>query len=232
MKHPMKHRNTLHPGRRDLLNATISLILLAGGLFFTTLLSAQESVNLKPYQAGTDYIVLDIPIRTRNPDVIEVTEYFSYACVHCYQFEGSIGQWKRELPAGVVFNRTPAIWSPLYRLMARTYYTAEALGVLDEIHTPLFRAIHKERRSLTDEKALARFFSEQGVAPEDFARAFNSFGVNASSQQAYARGRAYASGTPAIIVNGKYLIKTSERMLEIASFLVQRELSANQNASP
>lgn len=181
------------------------------------------------YEEGTHYVALNIPVKTRDPKVVEVTEYFSYGCNHCYRFEPLINQWKSGLSADVVFNRTPAIWNKPYEFLAQTYYTAEALGVLDRIHTPLFQAIHSERRRLDDPKAMALFFTEHGVDAMDFAKTFNSFGVRASRQQAEARGRAYRSrGVPAIIVNGKYRIEgdmagSNAAMLEVANFLISKE---------
>ncbi len=182
------------------------------------------------YEEGTHYVELQIPLRTRVPGKVEVTEYFSYGCPHCYQFDPTISAWEEGLGDDVVFNRTPATWNqPGYRLYAQTYYTAEAMGVLDKIHSTLFEAIHSQQRSLSDPKAMAMFFSEFGVDPLDFAKVYNSFGVRASMQQAEARGRSYrATGVPAIVVNGKYRIDTGmagspTNMLRVADFLVERE---------
>ena len=192
-------------------------------------LACQALAESVRYEEGTHYVALDIPVKTRNSDVIEVMEYFSYACPHCYQMEPLIRQWKAKLPGDVVFKRTPAIWSDTYRFLAEVYFTAEALGVLERVHTPVFQAIHLERRPVFDPESMALLFSEQGVDPASFAKAFNSFGVRAARQQAEARGRAYRSkGVPAIVVNGKYRIETgmaggNAAMLEVTDFLINRE---------
>jgi thiol:disulfide interchange protein DsbA len=184
------------------------------------------------YEEGTHFVKLEVPVKTKNPNVVEVTEYFSYGCPHCYQFEPLIAQWKESLPADVEFNRTPAIWKVSgYELYARTYYTALALGVLEDIHSPLFQAIHSERRRLFDLRSITAFMSEHGVDPEKFVKTFNdSFGVKAMYQQAIARQRIYRSGgVPAIIVNGKYRIEASmvdnshAGMLQVANFLIAQE---------
>ena len=182
-----------------------------------------------PYEEGTHYVALPIPIKTRQADKIEVAEYFSYGCPHCYQFEPLIGAWKRELADDVVFSRTPAIWNADYQVYAQTYLTAQALNVLDQIHVPLFDAIHNKRRRLNDPEQMAEFFGEMGIDPMAFARTYSSFGVRASYQQAEAKGRAYrSSGVPAIVVNGKYRIEgsmagSSAEMLKIANYLVEKE---------
>ncbi len=184
------------------------------------------------YEEGTHYVELDTPINTRMPDKIVVAEYFSYGCPHCYQFEPLINAWKSELPEDVVFERTPAVWNRDYQLFAQTYYTAKALDVLDVIHVPIFQAIHAERRRISDPEAMARFFGEYGIDPVDFAKAFSSFGVRASVQQAEAKGRAYRStGVPALIVNGKYRIEggmagSNAAMLRVADFLIAKERAA------
>ena len=182
------------------------------------------------FEEGTHYVTLEVPVKTRNADSVEVTEYFSYGCPHCYRFEPLIQQWVASLPADVEFNRTPAIWQqPGYELYAQTYYTLYALGELDRIHTPLFQAIHSERRNLMDLKSITSFMVEQGIDAETFVRAFNSFGVKAMYQQAIARQRVYrARGVPCLIINGKYRIETTMvestgELLQVANYLIVRE---------
>jgi len=141
-------------------------------------------------------------------------------------------QWKETLPADVEFNRSPAIWKVRgYEIAARTYYTAQALGVLEQVHQPFFDAIHAERRPMMQLDEVANFMAEHGVDPDTFAKTFNdSFGVKAMYQQAVARQRVYRSGgVPAIIVNGKYRVEaamvdnSNANMLRVASFLIDRE---------
>ncbi|MFT4821707.1 MAG: thiol:disulfide interchange protein DsbA [Candidatus Pseudothioglobus sp.] len=180
--------------------------------------------------AGTHYVELPVPIKGRNADKVEVAEFFSYGCPHCYQFEPVIGTWKAQLPADVEFVRTPAVFNKDYQLYAQTYFTAQALNVQEQTHIPLFDALHNQRRRLNDPERMATFFGELGVDPLAFARTYNSFGVRASTQQAEAKGRAYrAAGVPALIVNGKYRIEGSmagsyANMILVADYLIAKEL--------
>lgn len=220
-------------GNKEVMLRLPSIILLVAGMLFTVSIPAQ-SVE---YEEGTHFVELQIPIRTRNPDKIEVAEYFSYGCPHCFEFEPLISAWHKNLPDDVEFTRTPATWHPSYQVYAQTYYTARALKILDRIHTPLFNAIHNLRRRLDSPQAMAAFFTEYGIRAEDFAKSYASFGVRAGVQQADSRGKAYrSSGVPAIIVNGKYRIEgdmagSNAAMLRIADFLIERERSANSTAS-
>jgi thiol:disulfide interchange protein DsbA len=124
----------------------------------------------------------------------------------------------------------PAIFTnPKWELHAKAYYTAEALGVLDKIHRPLFDAIHTQNRDLGTEAALMAFFAEHGVSNEDFQRTFNSFSVRNKTNQAKILTDRYGiSGVPAIIVNGKYRTdgtsaETLENALAAVDYLVKEE---------
>jgi thiol:disulfide interchange protein DsbA len=210
-------------------------------LSFSSLLPMQLQAEGFQYEEGTHFVELEVPVKTRNPAVVEVTEYFSYGCPHCFRFEPLIQQWKQELSEDVVFNRTPAIWQVTgYELYARTYYTAQAMGVLEKVHGLLFQAIHDQRRRLLDLESMAEFMAEQGVDAEQFVKIFaDSFGVKAMYQQAVARQRIYRSGgVPAIIINGKYRVEASmvgnsnAGMLQVTNFLIDRERRMIQAAEP
>ncbi len=203
--------------------ALSTILVLFAGLSF-----GSES----KYEEGKHYAKLSVPIQTEDPKKIEVTEYFSYGCPHCFRFEGLISQWKSQLESDIVFKRSPAIWNvPGYQVFARTYYTLESLGVLPELHLQIFRAIHNNGRRLDTIEKMTEFVSEYGVDPEKFLRTYNdSFGVKAKYQRALARQKIYAArGVPALIVNGKYRIEGSMvsnsnlGMLQVVDFLISKE---------
>ena len=77
-----------------------------------TYTSAEES----KFEDGVHYVTLEIPIAVKNKDTIEVTEYFSYGCPACYEFERFISVWLTSLADDVEFNRTPAIHMPGSRM--------------------------------------------------------------------------------------------------------------------
>jgi thiol:disulfide interchange protein DsbA len=205
--------------RRLILAALTSALALMS----STLLGAQ-------YEEGVHYQVLDpqAPLSTSG-EGIEVSEYFSYGCGHCFQFDPVLNAWLDKQPEDVNFDRTPAVWNDYYGNLAQTYYTLKAMDVLESLHVAVFEAIHIQRKNLSKPGVMANFLEEAGVDPEAFAKVFNSFGVRMSLQQADARGRAYrASGVPTLIVNGKYRIETRgagsvQEMLKVAEFLIQLE---------
>ena len=68
-------------------------------LFFLTSIMALLPLNIQAqpekYVAGTNYLVLENPVRTRDSSKVEVVELFWYGCSHYYHFEPLIQQWKK-----------------------------------------------------------------------------------------------------------------------------------------
>lgn len=176
---------------------------------------------------GVDYTLLPDAVKTDNPDKIEVAEVFSYGCVYCYRFETSVlHNWSLKKQAHVDFVEVPATFNPAYLQYARIYYTAKALNKIDDMHLPIFEAIHKERKRMTSEKQIQALFEQHGVDNATFKKYFNNFGIKNQVKKADARVRAYqVSGTPEIIVDGRYKVSANggfDRMALVTEFLVNK----------
>ncbi len=186
--------------------------------------------------AGTDYLVIDggQPIQPATGK-IEVAEVFGYVCPACARFQPLIGPWKAGLPSDVNFVYVPAMFGSMWDDYGRAFYAAEALGVQEKTHDALYSAIHVEQ-SLKGElgrdsvEDIANFYAKFGVNPKTFADTMGSFSVVAKTNRAkqFAQ-RSKITGTPSLIVNGKYLVKgkSYEDMLRIADHLIARERAAN-----
>jgi len=178
-----------------------------------------------PFQEGKDYVRLPNPVPTATPDKIEVVELFSYRCPHCYRLDASVRDWLKRKPDNVAFVRIAVFagYHPGYEPAARAYYAAEALGVLDRMHQPLFDAIQGEKRKLDTEDELAAFFAEHGVDQEAFRKAYTSFQTETQLRRGTQLAQRYGvRGVPAVIVNGEYDVR-SPRMFEVVDFLIARE---------
>ena len=210
----------------------IKRLLLSLSLLVVTPLIAVAEEAAQSYVEGTHYDLITPAVRTADPGKIEVAEFFWYGCGHCYTFEPMIEQWKKSLPDDVDFQGSPAIWNAQMELHARAFYAAQVLGVLDTMHLVLFQAMNVDRKRLSSEAELAALFTANGVSAEDFGKAFNSFGVSSQVRQANARARAAKiTGTPALMVNGKYHVSTRKagsqaNMLKVAEFLIEKERAA------
>lgn len=179
---------------------------------------------------GIEYKLVQPPVRTDSGNKVEVVEVFWYGCPHCYHFEPMLNTWKKKLAKNVEFKRIPAVFPdrPLWELHARAYYTAELLGILDKIHTPLFDAIHKQGKKLFSMDALADFFANYGVDKATFKDTMQSFGVAMKVNRARDLTARYGiDGVPTIIVDGRYrthaaLTNGQAGMLKVTDFLIKK----------
>jgi thiol:disulfide interchange protein DsbA len=195
-------------------------------LVFSSAFCAAQAEELK---AGTDYDLVKPPQPTADPGKIEVLEFFWYGCPHCYHFEPDLNAWIKTKPASVNFIRQPAVFNEQWGAHAKAFFTAEALGVLDKLHPELYDAIQNKREKLESEEDLAVFFKAHGVPEADFHQAYKSFAVDSKMRQANGMAAKYGiTGTPAIVVNGKYVVspgkaKSFPRMIEITNALIKLE---------
>jgi thiol:disulfide interchange protein DsbA len=196
---------------------------------FVVLFASTSGFAAEPAAVDPGYDVLKPPHPTSDPAKVEVIEFFSYGCIHCYSFEPAVKTWLKTKPANVVFIRQPAIFHPQWRPYAKAYFTAESLGVLDKIHDDIYDAIHNKKLTLQTDDELAKFFADHGVKEDDFRKASKSFSVDAKLRQAEAAAPSYGiEGTPSLVVNGKYRIKASsgEKMFAVTDHLIRQELAA------
>jgi thiol:disulfide interchange protein DsbA len=175
--------------------------------------------------SAADYQVLTKPGRVDKPGMIEVREFFWYGCSHCYHLEPHVATWLKTKPADVNFVRSPAALNPVWEQNARAYYTAETLGIVEKAHGPLFQAIHVGQQRLFDQSSLTRFYSGFGANATNFANLYNSFAVSGKVAQSKTLAQYYGlEGVPAVVVNGKYLIKGSDaKVIKTINELIAKE---------
>jgi thiol:disulfide interchange protein DsbA len=191
---------------------------------------AQESAGLVE---GKQYQRLTPAQPTMSGDgAIEVAEVFMYSCPACYSLEPHLAKWVATKPDNVTFVRIPASFNPLAKVHAQAYYTAEALGKAEEIDAAFFDEFHQKRNSLDTEAALVDFFERFGVDEATFKQTFNSFAVHAKVRRSDELVRRYrVPGTPAIVVNGKYLTSGSMAGSYDGWFQIVNELVATEQAN-
>lgn len=186
---------------------------------------------------GTDYRTLEPAQHTDVPaGKIEVLEFFSYGCPHCFEFYPLITAWEAKLPKDVVFKRVATGMGRLaWTNLAKAYYTLESTGDLNRLDAQIFHAIHEEHVPLFDEKAISEWAAKHGVDQKKFTTAFDSFGVNTKLNQAEQMVENYkVDGVPAIAVGGKYVViaDSFEKMLANGSALIAKVRAERGAAAP
>jgi len=174
---------------------------------------------------GTEYTVLTPPQPPTTTDKIEVIEFFSYGCPHCFHLQPLLKQWeKTELPDNAVLVRVPVSFGRReWGQLVRAFYTLEATGDLERLDDKLFDAIHEQHQQLFNLDSLAAWAAQNGIDANKFRATFNSPEITAKATRAEQLSRDYKiNGVPTLTVAGKYkaLGKDYSDMLRITGELI------------
>lgn len=192
--------------------------------------------NTTAFEEGVHFVELFQPLTVDAPaDKIEVADVFWYGCPHCYHLEPGLQKWKKTAAEDIQVVSIPAVMNPSWELHAKAFYAAEAMGILDKVHVPLFQAIHDQGRRLFSEDALLKFFGSRGIDVAKFKAAMESMAVATKVKRADKLGKEAAlTGVPALIVAGRYRVlsggvRSYDEMFQVVDFLVEKERSRRQN---
>ena len=157
---------------------------------------------------GRDYRTVRPVKATNDPTKIEVLEYFSWGCSHCYELYPHITQWATKAPKDVAFVKAAVTvgfdqWAPL----SRAFYALEYSGDVKRLEGPIFKAVHEQKVNLYTDDNVAAWVGRQGIDQAKFAATAKSMGVDSKWKQAESNSRSIPiDGTPTIIVDGKYVL--------------------------
>jgi thiol:disulfide interchange protein DsbA len=208
--------------RRDFSSA-----LLAAGAGPSLLLATGTARAQAPVE-GRDYLLIQPPQTPANPAKIEVLEFFTYACPHCDAFEPMVGPWSRTLPGDVQFRRVPVSFLFNAENFQRTYYALESLGLVEQMQSKVFAAVHVERQRLDKPEDIAALVAKNGGDATKFLAAFKSFSVATSVSKAKKLQADYKiESVPMLAINGRYLTSPSQangapQSLAVADALIDK----------
>jgi thiol:disulfide interchange protein DsbA len=187
---------------------------------------------------GTHYRVIDGAAAVPANGPIRVTEFFSYGCVHCRNFDPMVNEWLGDVPKDVLFDRNPVTFSPEWGLLAQAYFALQATNALAENHERFFKAIHDNGKQFLTPEAIADFVNDHGVTRDAFLAALNSPATQRAATEAAKRERAlHVNGVPYLTVADHYVINLDtvprKRAFEVVDFLIAkiRAERATANAS-
>ena len=200
-------------------------LLVAALLLFAS--AAQAALEL-----GKDYKLLNPP-QPASTKKIEVLEFFSYGCSHCFHLQSSVGEWEKTMPKDVELHYVPTIFSSSAEPFARTYFALESMKQLPKMHEAVYKAIHQDNIELFDFAGIANFVVKRGLNREEFSAAYNSFSVQNDVERVKQMIRTYGiNGTPALIVDGKYQISGLQpaEMIRVLKEVI--EMARKQHRAP
>ena len=186
-----------------------------------------NAANAARFTEGKHYQLLDTP-PSSSPTV---TEYFSFYCPHCYNFEPITEQVKQRIPDNAQFQKIHVSFmgGGMGISMAKAYATMVVLEVEEKMIPVIFRQIHEFKQAPRNDQALRQIFTDHGINAEKFDAAFNGFVVD-SMQRRFdeAFKTAGLSSVPSVVVNNKYLltpdesIKSLDDYMELVNFLLKK----------
>ena len=158
---------------------------------------------------------------------IEVLEFFSYACIHCYKLHPHAKAWAAAQPADVDFRRIPVTFDrPPMVPLARLFYTLEVAGLLAAHDDAVFAAIHDQGQSLMTEEAVLAWATARGIDMTAFRKAWDDPQTLAKVTRAADLARAYkVNGTPALYAAGRWQVNLDaatgyENLMQLTGQLV------------
>lgn len=195
-------------------------------MFFLPLLGQAEEFEL-----NRDYKIVLKPHPPLDKHKVEVIEFFSYACPGCYALEPTLETWLITKPKYVSFDRIPVIYHLEWYPLAKAFYAAKTLHVMNRITPALFAAGHQGQQDLTNPAILSLFFQKEGIRAEDFSNTYYFLpGIDSQVAQGDQLTRQYGiTIIPTFVVNGMYQTDLrfakgdANRLIQIINFLIAQE---------
>jgi thiol:disulfide interchange protein DsbA len=210
----------MNPLRRQLCSAA----LLAVPLGMATSGMAAPAVP----KDGSEYLTLPAPQPTSAGDKVEVIEFFAYSCPHCNVFEPLLAAWVKEQGANVVFRRVHVGGSPRIAAQQRLFFTLESMGLLEQYHTKVFAAMHKEGQRLATDEQVIEWAARAGIDRAKFSDTYRAFGLPAKMRRADAMMDAYrVDSWPMVAIDGRFLTSPSLANQQSRQALTENEQQQN-----
>lgn len=133
---------------------------------------------------------------------VEVIEFFSFYCSHCYEFEKVIPAIKGNFPKKIKWRYIPVYWGKGSSKPGEAYLLAEEEGKGEEMKRALFDALFIEKIDIGD----INFLESLGTKLElgfDFSRRLRAGEKEKEANDAIIMMKAYSvESTPSLIIAG------------------------------
>jgi thiol:disulfide interchange protein DsbA len=194
---------------RSLITLVRRLLPFAGVFLVAAALSA--GALAQQLVEGQQYVRLRNPMPVDTGKKIEVLEFFSYGCPHCADLEPILDNWLKTLPPDVQFSRVPVMFQDRWVVLAKIYYTLDALGVEPKLSPEVFTAIHKSGTNLASEKTFFDWAASKGLDRKKVEDMYNSFAIAGRMNRAKQEAKQYnIQSVPTIVVDGKFITATDK----------------------
>ena len=105
---------------------------------------------------------------------IRVTEFFSYGCVHCRNFDPIVEDWLKTAPKDVKFDRIPVTFQPLWKELAQDLLHAGEHQRARRKSRADIQSDPRQRQTIPLARNDGRLRCGHGITREEFLRVFGS----------------------------------------------------------
>ena len=142
---------------------------------------------------------------------VEIIEFFSFYCGHCFEFEKSIPVIKGNFPKKTKWRQVPIFWGKGSPKPGEAYFLAKDAGKGEEMKKAIFNAIFKEGKDIGKVEVLEELGAKIGLG-FDFSRKLRTGEKAGEVGKAILMTKTYGiEETPVLIIAGN--IKTGPHML-------------------
>ncbi len=133
---------------------------------------------------------------------VEIVEFLSFYCGHCYHFEKSIPVIKGNFPGKTKWKTVPVFWGNGSPKPGEAFFLAEEAGKGEQMRKELFHAIFVEKKDIGNVEVLEDIAVKIGLGFE-FSQQLRSGAKAREAGEAILMSNNYnISETPALIIAG------------------------------
>lgn len=136
---------------------------------------------------------------------VEIIEFLSFYCSHCYDFEKSIPVIKGNFPKKIKWRVVPIYWGEGSPKPGEAYFLALEAGKGDDMKKALFHAGFVEKKDIGKIEVLESIAAELGLG-FDFSRRLRTGEKAKEAQKALDMAREYRiEETPSLVIAGNIM---------------------------
>lgn len=147
-----------------------------------------------------------------NGQTVEIVEFLSFYCGHCYHFEKEIPVIRGNFPGKIRWRIVPIYWGSASPKPGEAYFLAEDAGKGDQMKRALFHSLFADNRDISRLEVLEDIGMKTGLG-FDFSRKLRRGEKARSVGEAILLSRSFdINETPTLIIAGN--LKVSPGMVQ------------------
>lgn len=174
------------------------------------------------YTDGIHYVSLPNKLPTKAAKgKVEVIEFFSLLCIHCYELEPKIQAWMKTADKRLDIKKMHIAFDARTSTMQKLFYTLKSMGLAEKYTQDLLDVTFKLRQPIKDEQDMLDWCRSRSINTKDFYAHLHSFSVANECKMVEKLTNDYGvDATPTMGVAGQFFIPAQgEKMFDIAQYL-------------